>query len=114
LAGFIDANGCFLNKTTGKQKSSSFSLVQHSLDKELLEEIFEFLGLSKGLYFNKNQPNAWRLRTTNKADFLKVYSKINGKLITTHRYEQFAESCGGGELYYLSPLKGDPNFIHPA
>jgi hypothetical protein len=111
FVGFLEADGCFLNKLTGNQKTGSFVLAQHILDKDLLDEINKNLGLSNSLYFNINQPNAIRLKTTNITDFTKLHSFINGKLITSYRFNQFFETC---KMFNLPAVKSVSNFLHPA
>jgi hypothetical protein len=111
LTGFIEADGCFLSDKTGNQKMPSFNLVQHILDKELFEEIRNFLGIKKDIYINPNNKTYVRILTTTKDDFYLIYELFNGKFITNYRFNQFYDSC---KMLNLSPIKGDINNIHPA
>lgn len=111
LTGFIEADGCFLNNITGKQKMPSFNLVQHINDKELFEEIHNFLGIKKDIYINPNNRNYVRILTTTKDDFKLIYDIFNGKFITDYRFKQFKNSAS---MLNLPAIKGDNVNIHPA
>lgn len=89
LAGMTDGDGCFyINK---KEKSISYEVTTHTMDKRILEDIKN--KLKAGSVQPRSGSNSVRYRIKAKEVIHDILNRLNGRLYNKARLEQFKTAC---------------------